>query len=133
VIEQVPGEQRFIAAYYSQGIKIVDYFIDAQGHVQFRETASFTLPNANTWAAEDFKIVDNANGTRTYFIAADDIHRGIDVVSWTGRTNPTGAQAPTASSASQVMNVGLLGAAVLLLPAAAALRIRRRPESGENL
>src|SRR5918999_31854 len=24
------GEQRFIAAYYSQGIKIVDYFVDGQ-------------------------------------------------------------------------------------------------------
>ena len=126
VIEQVPGEQRFIAAYYSQGIKIVDYFIDAQGHVEFRETSSFTLPNANTWAAEDFKIVDNADGTRTYFIAADDIHRGIDVLSWTGPTNPTGAQAPVASSATKTMNVGLLGAAALLLPAAMALGVRRR-------
>lgn len=40
------------------------------------------------WAAEDFKIVDNANGRRTYFIAVDDIHRGIDVKSWTGKPNP---------------------------------------------
>jgi hypothetical protein len=30
VMELVPGEQRFIAAYYSQGIKIVDYFVDGQ-------------------------------------------------------------------------------------------------------
>ena len=127
VIEQVPGEQRFIAAYYSQGIKIVDYFVDASGHVQFRETSSFTLPNANTWAAEDFKIVDNADGTRTYFIAADDIHRGIDVVSWRGKPNPVGASAPPGSSGTALMNVGLLGAAALLLPAAAALgrRLRR--------
>jgi hypothetical protein len=88
VIEQVPGEQRLIVAYYSQGTKIVDYFVDAQGHVQFRETSSFTLPNANTWAAEDFKIVNNPDGTRTYFIAADDIHRGIDIMSWTGEPNP---------------------------------------------
>jgi hypothetical protein len=83
VIELVPGEQRFIAAYYSQGIKIVDYFVDAQGHVEFRERSSFTLPNANTWAAQDFKIVSNPDGTQTYFLAADDIHRGIDIVSWT--------------------------------------------------
>jgi hypothetical protein len=126
VIEQVPGEQRFIAAYYSQGIKIVDYFIDANGHVQFRETSSFTLPNANTWAAEDFKIVDNGDGTRTYFIAADDIHRGIDVVSWRGKPNPVGASAPPGSSGTALMNVGLLGAAALLLPAAAALGRRFR-------
>jgi len=31
VIEQLPGEQRFIAAYYSQGIKIVDYYVDVRG------------------------------------------------------------------------------------------------------
>ena len=126
VIEQVPNEQRFIAAYYSQGVKIVDYFVDSQGHVQFRETSSFTLPNANTWAAEDFKIVNNADGTRTYFIAADDIHRGIDVMSWTGRPNPIGAFAPMGSSATAAMNVGLLGLAALLLPAAAAFGRRRR-------
>jgi hypothetical protein len=126
VIEHVPGEQRFVAAYYSQGIKIVDYFVDGAGRIQFRETSSFTLPNANTWAAEDFKIVNNANGTRTYFLAADDIHRGIDVVSWTGRPNPVGAQAPPESSGTTAMNLGLLGAAALLLPAAAAFGRRRR-------
>jgi hypothetical protein len=126
VIEQVPGEQRFIAAYYTQGTKIVDYFVDPQGHVQFRETSSFTLPNANTWAAEDFKIVDNPNGTRTYFIAADDIHRGIDVISWTGRPNPIGSPAPPASSSTMAANLGLLGVALLILPGAAALGRRRR-------
>jgi hypothetical protein len=126
VIEHVPGEQRFIAAYYTQGIKVVDYFIDAQGNVQYRETSSFTFPNANTWAAEDFKIVDNADGTRTYFLAADDIHRGIDIISWTGTPNPTGAAAPPGSSGTMLMNVGLLGAASLLLPAAAAFGMRRR-------
>jgi hypothetical protein len=129
VIEHVPGEQRFVAAYYSQGIKIVDYFIDGAGHLQFRETSSFTLPNANTWAAEDFKIVDNADGTRTYFLAADDIHRGIDVISWTGRPNPVGAQAPPGSSTTTAVNLGLLGVAALLLPAAAALGRRRRRRS----
>jgi hypothetical protein len=129
VIEQVPGEQRFVAAYYTQGIKIVDYFVDAQGHLQFRERASFTLPNANTWAAEQFKIVDNADGTKTYFIAADDIHRGIDVVRWTGPPNPVGAAAPAASSGATATNVGLLAAAALMLPGAAAVgrRRRRRP------
>jgi hypothetical protein len=132
VIEHVPGEQRLIVAYYSQGIKIVDYFVDRQGHVQFRETSSFTLPNANTWAAEDFKIVKNSNGTRTYFLAADDIHRGIDIVSWTGKPNPIGAQAPSGSSGTTAMNVGLFGAAALLLPLAAAVG-RRRRQSGSRL
>jgi hypothetical protein len=130
VIELVPGEQRFIAAYYTQGIKIVDYFIDDAGNVQFRETSSFTLPNANTWAAEDFKIVDNPDGTRTYFIAADDIHRGIDVLSWTGTPNPTGAQAPAASSGAAT-NLSLLGVAGILLPIAALIGRRRRAAGRE--
>jgi hypothetical protein len=125
VIEQVPGEQRFIAAYYTQGIKIVDYFVDDHGDLQFREQASLTLRNANTWAAEDFKIRDNANGTRTYFIAADDIHRGIDVVSWTGRPNPMGTEAPPPSAVTAMMNLGLAGASVLALAAAMAYRRRR--------
>ena len=126
VIERVPGEQRLIVAYYTQGIKIVDYYVDSQGRVQFRERSSFTLPNANTWAAEDFKIVNNANGTRTYYLAADDIHRGIDVVSWTGRPNPIGSQAPASGSGGTAMNLGMLGAAALLLPGAALWGRRRR-------
>jgi hypothetical protein len=126
VIEQIPGEQRFVAAYYTQGIKIVDYFVDADGHLQFREASSFTLPNANTWAAEQFKIENNADGTRTYSIAADDIHRGIDVVRWTGRPNPIGAPAPAAASTGGSTNLGLLAAAALILPGAAALGRRRR-------
>jgi hypothetical protein len=126
VIEHVPNEQRLIVAYYSQGTKIVDYFVDAAGHVEFRETSSLTLPNANTWAAEDFKVVDNADGTRTYFLAADDIHRGIDIISWTGTPNPIGAAAPPASSTTTLSNLGLLGLAMLLIPAAAAFGRRRR-------
>jgi hypothetical protein len=125
VMEQVPGEQRFIAAYYSQGVKIVDYYVDANGDLQFQERASFTLPNANTWAAEHFKIRDNADGTRTYFIAADDIHRGIDVLSWTGPTNPMGTQAPPPGSGAAMTNAGLAGASVLALAVAMAYRRRR--------
>jgi hypothetical protein len=125
VIEQVPNEQRLIVAYYSQGTKIVDYFVDGAGHVEFSETSSFTLPNANTWAVEDFKIVDNADGTRTYYLAADDIHRGIDVLSWTGQPNLVGSRATEGSSREMTMNLGLLGAAALLLPAAAAIGRRR--------
>ena len=123
VIEHVPGEQRLIAAYYSQGIKIVDYYVDDQGDLQFEERASYTLPNANTWAAEDFKIKDNADGTRTYFIATDDIHRGIDVLSWTGSPNPVGATAPPSNEV--LVGSSLVGASVLALAGASALRRRR--------
>ncbi len=123
VIEHFPGEQRFIAAYYSQGIKIVDYYVDGDGDIQFQERASYTLPNTNTWAAEHFKIKNNADGTRTYFIAADDIHRGIDVLSWTGRPNPIGTQAPPNNEV--LANTSLLGASALVLAGAATLRRRR--------
>ena len=124
VIEQVPGEQRLIAAYYSQGIKIVDYYVDGNGAVQFVERASYTLPNANTWSAEDFKIRDNADGTRTYFIAADDVHRGIDVLSWTGTPNPVGAAAP--AMAGTATNSLLMGSSVAVIGGAFLLRRRRQ-------
>lgn len=129
VIEHVAGEQRLIVAYYSQGIKIVDYFVDGRGNIQFYERASFTLPNTNVWAAEDFKIRRNADGTRTYFIAANDIHRGIDIVSWTGKPNLTGAAAPPAAGVdSTTVNAGLVGVSALAFTAAIGYRRwRRRP------
>ncbi len=123
VIEHVPGEQRLIAAYYSQGIKVVDYFVDNRGRLQFTERASYTLPNANTWSAEHFKIRSNADGTKTYFIAVNDIHRGIDVVSWTGEPNPNGTAPPP--SVDGPANAGLLGVSVLTLAGAFAYRRRR--------
>jgi len=124
VIEHVEGEQRLIVAYYTQGIKIVDYYVDAAGAVTFVERASYTLPNANTWAAEDFRIVDNADGTRTYFLAADDIHRGIDVVSWTGSPNPVGTAPPADTSA--LTGSALLGSSALVVGGAFLVGRRRR-------
>ena len=124
VIEHVPGEQRLIAAYYSQGIKIVDYYVDDRGRMQFVERASFTLPNANTWSAEQFKIRKHKDGTRTYFIAADDIHRGIDVLSWRAKPNLVGAKAPESNDVAR--SSSLLGGSLLVVAAAAAVRRRRR-------
>jgi hypothetical protein len=130
VIEHIPGEQRLIVAYYSSGAKIVDYWIE-NGRWYFRETASLILPGANTWAVEDFKIRRNRNGTRTYFFAASDIQRGIDVFSWKGRPNPIGAKVPAAVKAEFTAtaaggNAGLLGLGLLVLPAAAWIGRRRR-------
>lgn len=93
VIEQVPGEARVIAAYYDGGTKIVDYTIDAAGKWEFKETAAYRLPGANTWASEVFKVVDNKDGTNTYFFVStsfalgEGTARGIDVFSWTGPAN----------------------------------------------
>jgi hypothetical protein len=127
VIEKIPDEQRFIVAYYTQGTKILDYWIDAEGEFHFRETASIILPGADTWTTEDFKIVDNPDGTRTYYFGASDIARGIDVFSWTGPTNPIGSAPPAPrASAPRAVEAGLLGLALLGLPLAARLRRRRR-------
>lgn len=126
VIEKIPNEQRFVVAYYTQGTKIVDYWIDAEGEFHFRETASFILPNATTWTTEDFKIVDNPDGTRTYYFAASDITRGIDVFSWTAMPNPIGSPPPAPrTSAPRALQASLLGLALLGVPAAARLRRRR--------
>lgn len=119
----MPGEQRFIAAYYTQGIKVVDYFVDDRGRLQFEERASFTLPRANTWTAESFEVRRNDDGTRTYFMAVNDIERGIDVVSWTGRPNRMGAAPPPAPR--DMTDASLLSGAVALIGGALLYRRRR--------
>jgi hypothetical protein len=132
VIEHIPGENRLIVAYYSSGTKIVDYFIDDNGRITFQETASLILPNNNVWAVEDFKIVDNGDGTRTYFFLADDIQRGIDIFKWTGPTNfPSQARAVAQQLAAEETGVaagdaGLLVLGLIVLPAAARIGRRRR-------
>lgn len=93
IIEHIPDEQRLFVAWYSQGTKVVDYEIDANGRWTFTEVASFTLPGAQEWVSEPFKIVNNTDGSRTYYLFANDIGRGIDIMSWTG---PKGKPAPQA-------------------------------------
>ncbi|MGH2778869.1 MAG: hypothetical protein ACRDJB_09495, partial [Actinomycetota bacterium] len=124
VIEKIPGEQRVVMAWYSQGIKVVDYFVDGNGRWSFDEVASYQLPGADTWTAEDFKIVNNDDGTRTYYFMASDITRGIDIVSWTGPTNRGGERAPERTSDSGNARLLLVGAT--LLPVAALFGRRRR-------
>jgi hypothetical protein len=128
VIEQVPGEQRIVAAYYSQGTKIIDYQVDQDGRWTFTEVASLVLPGANTWVAQQFKIVKNKDGTRTYFIMTSDIQRGIDVVKWTGPAGPKlGAVAPSGGwSRVDLANIGLAGLGLIGLPLATWLGRRRR-------
>ncbi len=129
VIENIPGEQRLIMSWYSQGIKVVDYF-NENGKWTFDEVASFRLPEPNTWTVEDFKIVDHGDGTRTYFFMTSDIERGIDVVKWTGPTNKRGERGPDVmarqAAATTRGNAGLIVAALTLLPLAAVFGRRRR-------
>ena len=134
VIEQVKDENRIIAAYYSQGIKIVDYFIDRKDRWTFYEVSSLTLPGANTWAVEPFKTVDHKDGTRTYYFMASDIQRGIDIYSWRGHANlpPKGGRSVSVGKAARGSalpsgNLGLILLALIILPTAAmAGRDRRR-------
>jgi hypothetical protein len=137
MIEHAHDEQRIFVAYYSQGVKVVDYFFHDQGtptldddRISFRETASFILPGANTWMSHVFKTVNNPNGTRTYYLIANDIQRGIDVYSYTAMPNPIGAPPPAEATATATIQAGNAGAGLLVLvaalPAAALLRRRRR-------
>ncbi|MGH2686133.1 MAG: hypothetical protein ACRDJP_11765, partial [Actinomycetota bacterium] len=122
VIEHLPDEQRLVMAWYSQGIKIVDYEIDENGRWTFEQVAAFTLPGAETWAAEHFKIVDNPDGTRTYYFLASDIARGIDIVSYTGAPAGSDVDTEAAPAAAGVPALSLRGpafaAASLVLPQA---------------
>ncbi len=101
VMEQLKGEQRFAIAWYSQGTKIVDWFVDGQGRWTFREIASFVPQNANTWTSIPFKTVKHEDGSVTYYFMASDITRGIDIFSWTGPRNPMGSDPPTAQEVKQ--------------------------------
>lgn len=94
LLEQVPDEKRLVVAWYGQGVKIIDYDVDPAGRWSFSEAGWFVLPGASTWAAEPFKIVDNADGTRTYHLLLSDMGRGVDVVSFTAKPNPLVTPAP---------------------------------------
>jgi hypothetical protein len=129
VIEAIRGESRFLAAYYSQGTKIVDFFVDENRRWTFEEVAAIAFPNANTWAVTNFLTRANPDGTRTYFFMASDIERGIDVFSWTGPANPLAKPRPIAASPrpGRAADVALLAVGLVGIPAAAIVRRRRRP------
>jgi hypothetical protein len=95
VMEQIPGENRIVMAWYSQGIKIVDWDVADDGTWSFEEVAFYNTPGNAIWAAEPFRIEDNADGTRTYFIMTSDISRGVDVVKLTLEPNPLSDHTPT--------------------------------------
>lgn len=126
-LDPIAGESRFLAAYYVQGTKIVDYYVDRAGRWTFDEVASYALPGANTWTVSNFLTERNPDGTRTYYFVASDIQRGIDVFSWTGPPNPASnprvIQAP--SPAGPEADVGLLLAGAVGIPASVLIRRRR--------
>lgn len=133
VMEQIKAEQRFAIAWYTQGTKIVDWFVDGSGAWSFNEIASVVPngPSANTWAAEVFKRQLNDDGTMTYFFIATDITRGIDIFSWTGPRNPNGSAPPAATRSrnAQGPQTGPGFGALLPIPVLAELVRRRRKPS----
>lgn len=151
VIEHMPDEQRLSVAYYDGGTKIVDYFVNPDGTFEWKETASYRLPGANTWASEVFSTQDNADGTRTYwfvstsFALGSGTARGFDLFTWTGPTNPIGSRSPTSGGGAGGSTPGgdnpgtvaralpatgadaaVLVLALVLIPAAVAVRVLRR-------
>lgn len=132
VMSQVPKEQRFVIAWYTQGTKIVDWFTDANGRWTFRETASVVPqgPAANTWASDIFKIERNDDGTVTYYFVATDITRGIDVFKWTGPANPIGTPPPAEGRQRDRSSAATAGAAGFAL-VSPLLILRRRRKSGD--
>ena len=141
VIEHIPDERRIIAAWYSQGIKVLDYEIDPEGKFTFTEVAGYALLPNDIWTGEPFKIEDNADGTRTYYFLSNDVARGMDVFKWTGPANKIagGGAAPDPAPAPKPAprpapkpeplpatgaDYALMGLAAVLLPVA--LLMRRR-------
>ncbi|HEU4480591.1 MAG TPA: hypothetical protein VFS18_01785 [Actinomycetota bacterium] len=118
VMQQIRGEQRFAIAWYTQGTKIVDWFVDGQGRWTFRETSSVVPqnPSANTWVSQVFKRVKNDDGTKTYYFMTSDITRGIDIMSWTGPTNPNGTPPPADLPSRRSADPGAAVPAAFLLP-----------------
>ena len=93
-----------------------------------RETATFVPQGTNQWAVQPFKIVRNDDGTKTYYLAASDIARGIGVFSWTGPPNPKGSAPPAElmpAKASERSTMSGVPLAVLILMLVSLLRSRR--------
>lgn len=105
LIKQAPGEKRLFVAWYGQGVKVIDYDVDAAGRWSFTEVGWYVLPGAATWAAEPFKIMDNADGTRTYTLLLSDIGRGVDVLSYTAKPNPLASASSGGASGAVVAGV----------------------------
>ena len=139
VMEQFRGEHRFSIAWYSQGTKIVDWFVNNNNRFIFQEEASAVPqgPPAQTWTSIVFKRKKLKNGRRAYWFISSDISRGIDIMKWVGKPNRPGTPPPRPASLSNtspmgdrtgesplgVFAAGLL-AVILLAPLASRRRFR---------
>ncbi len=100
VMQQVPGQNRVVMGYYTQGTQVVDYVELPDGVLEWVENqsaqteapatgttaarraqaptqqAGFFIPEeANQWVSHIFRAEDNKDGTFTYFGVANDFAR----------------------------------------------------------
>ena len=76
VFHQIPGENRIVMAWYSQGTHIIDFLERPDGTIEFQETGYFIPENANEWSSAAFKTETNADGTETIYGATGDFNLG---------------------------------------------------------
>jgi hypothetical protein len=76
VFHQIPGENRIVMAWYSQGTHVIDYFERPDGTLEFQEAGWFLPANTNEWSSAIFKSQRNADGTETYWGATGDFNLG---------------------------------------------------------
>ena len=76
VFHQIPGQNRIIMGWYSQGTQVVDWTELPDGTIRFREAGWFIPAQANQWVSAVFKMRRNANGTYTYWGATGDFALG---------------------------------------------------------
>jgi hypothetical protein len=76
VFHQIPGQNRIFMAWYSQGTRVLDFFENPDGTIEFKEAGWFIPANADQWSSAIFKVDANPDGTFTYYGTAGDFNLG---------------------------------------------------------
>jgi hypothetical protein len=76
VFHQIPGENRIVMGWYSQGTHVIDFVENPDGTVRVEEAGFFIPENANQWVSAIFKSEQNPDGTVTYWGATGDFNLG---------------------------------------------------------
>lgn len=84
VFQQIPGQNRIFMGWYTQGTQVVDYIEHDDGTFEFVPQSYFIPEGAVSWTSHAFQVVENADGTFTYFgVAADFGRQALDIYSVT--------------------------------------------------
>jgi hypothetical protein len=76
VFHQIPGQNRIVMAWYSQGTHIIDFLERPDGTIEFQESGYFIPENANEWVSAAFKTETNSDGSQTIWGATGDFNLG---------------------------------------------------------